>query len=130
MKFRSLEAEEDGVLLQFADDESEKITDELDNFINDELIDEEDVSFYSERNPLNIDDYPKFNGQVRNPLEAIFSDDESYFSKDEQPELYAPEKREEVTFDRFERFEKSVEKFKKTVFNFSEVENQLFNAVI
>ena len=59
----------------------------------------------------------------------FFSDDESYFGEDEQPELYAPEKRE-VTFDRFEGFEKSVENFKKTLFNFSEVENQLFNAVI
>ena len=35
-----------------------------------------------------------------------------------------------MTFDRFEGFEKSVENFKKTLFNFSEVENQLFNAVI
>ena len=33
MKFRSLEAEEDGVLLQFSDDESEKITNELDNLL-------------------------------------------------------------------------------------------------
>ena len=72
MEFLSLEAEEDGVLLQFSDDESEKITDELDNFINDEPRDKEEVSFYRERNSLNIDDYAKFNGQVRNLLEAIF----------------------------------------------------------
>ena len=73
MEFLSLEAEKDGVLLQFSDDESEKITDRLDNFINDEPIDKEDVSFYRERNPLDIDDYLKFNGQIRNPLEVIFS---------------------------------------------------------
>ena len=64
MEFLSLEAEEDGVLLQFSDDESEKITDELDNFINDEPRDKEDVSFYRERNSLNIGDYAKFNGQL------------------------------------------------------------------
>ena len=58
--------------MQFSDDESEKITDELDNFINCDPIDKEDVSFYRERNLLNINNYPKFNGQVRNPLEAIF----------------------------------------------------------
>ena len=91
MEFLSVEAEEEGVLLQFSEDESAKITDELDNFINGEPIDEEDVSSYRERNPLNTDDYPKFNGQVRNPLEPIFSDDESYFGEDEQPDLYAPE---------------------------------------
>ena len=56
MEFLSLEAEKDGVLLQFSDDESEKLTDRLDNFINDEPIDKEDVSFYRERNPLDIDD--------------------------------------------------------------------------
>ena len=80
MEFLSLEAEKDGVLLQFSDDESEKITDKLDNFINDEPIDKEDVSFYRERNPLDIDDYLKFNGQIRNPLEAIFSN-ESFMSQ-------------------------------------------------
>ena len=80
MEFLSLEAEKDGVLLQFSDDESEKITDRLDNFINDEPIDKEDVSFYRERNPLDIDDYLKFNGQIRNPLEAIFSN-ESFMSQ-------------------------------------------------
>ena len=68
--------------MQFSDDESEKITDELDNFINGDPIDKEDVSFYRERNLLNINNYPKFNGQVRNPLQAIFSDDESYFGED------------------------------------------------
>ena len=80
MEFLSLEAEKDGVLLQFSDDESEKITDRLDNFINDEPIDKEDVSFYRERNPLDIDDYLKFNGQIRKPLEVIFSN-ESFMSQ-------------------------------------------------
>ena len=80
MEFLSLEAEKDSVLLQFSDDESEKITDKLDNFINDEPIDKEDVSFYRERSPLDIDDYLKFNGQIRNPLEAIFSN-ESFMSQ-------------------------------------------------
>ena len=58
IEFLLLEAEKDGFLLQFSEDESEKITDELDNFINGDLIEKEDVSFYRERNPLN-------------PLEAI-----------------------------------------------------------
>ena len=68
--------------MQFSDDESEKITDELDNFNNGDPIDKEDVSFYRERNLLNNNNYPKFNGQVRNLLQAIFSDDESYFGED------------------------------------------------
>ena len=119
MEFLSLEAEEENDnFLHFSDDNFEKETDEPDDFINDKPIDEEDVRFYRERNPLDINDYPKFNGQVRNPIEAIYSDTEPYFGEDEQPELYAPEKRDEVTFDKFECFEKSVEKFKKILSNF------------
>lgn len=38
-------------MLKFADDDEEKITDELDNFIDDTLVFEEDVSFYREMDP-------------------------------------------------------------------------------
>lgn len=115
MEFLSSEAEDDCAILQFSDeDESKKTTDEVDDFIDDVPIEEESISFYRERNPFDVNDYPRFNGQVRNPLEAIYSDVESYFGDDEQPELFAPENRNEVTFDRFEGFEKSVETFKRT----------------
>ena len=130
MEFLSLEADkENGNFLMFSDNEEEKVTDELDNFIDDTPI-EEDVSFYWGKNPLDINDYPRFNGQVRNPSEAIYADDELNFGcEDEQLELYAIEKRDEVTFDKFEGFEKSIERFKKTLANF-EGENELFNSVI
>ena len=87
MEFLSLEAEVEGPLLQFSDDELEKITDEVDDFIGDDStkVDQESRSFYSERNPTNVQDYPRFNGQVRDPLEAVFSENESYFGEDEQP---------------------------------------------
>ena len=131
MEFLSSEAEDDCAILQFSDeDESKKTTDEVDDFIDDVPIEEESISFYRERNPLDVNDYPRFNGQVRNPLEAIYSDDGSYFGDDEQPELFAPENRNEVTFDRFEGFEKSVETFKRTLNNFPDSENYLFNSVI
>lgn len=131
MEYLSLEAEDDCAILQFSDeDESKKTTDELDDFIDDAPIEEESISFYRGRNLLDVNDYPRFNGQVRNPLEAINSDDESYFGDDEQPELFAPENRNEVTFDRFEGFEKSVETFKRTLNNFPDSENYLFNSVI
>ena len=38
-------------MLKFADDDEVKITDELDNFIDDTLVFEEDVSFYREMDP-------------------------------------------------------------------------------
>ena len=73
MEFLSLEAEVEGPLLQFSDDELEKITDEVDDFIDDDST------------KVDQQDYPRFNGQVRDRLEAVFSENESYFGEDEQP---------------------------------------------
>ena len=44
--------------------------------------------------------------------------------------FFAPENRNEVISDRFERFEKSVETFKRTLNNFPDSKNYLFNLVI
>ena len=46
-------------LLVFSDDEEEKITDELDDFSDNSKQPGEDVSFYKQLDPLNIDHYPK-----------------------------------------------------------------------
>lgn len=59
----------------------------------------------------NLEHYPKFCGQTRNPIEATYADVEDYFGEDEQPELYCPEDRDSVKFDRFDKFEQNVEKF-------------------
>ena len=101
------------------------------DFIDDNTQQKEKVSFYRERDPSNIKDYPKFHGQVRDPIEAIQEENIPFYGhEDQQPELYASEDREHVSFDKFEGFEKSVEKFKKTLRNFKDSENQLFDAVI
>lgn len=121
-EFLSTEAEDDCPMLEFADDDEEKITDELDNVIDDTLVFEEDVSFYREMDPSNVNNYPRFNEQTRNPLEAVYSDNESYFGEDQQPELFAPDNRKSITFDRLKGFEKSVEIFKSTLMNFEQVE--------
>ena len=71
-----------------------------------------DVSFYRERNPSNLNDYPIFHGQTGNPLETVLSDNESYFGEDEQPEIFAPENRKNIIFNRFEGFERNVNIFK------------------
>ena len=120
MEFISKEAEE-----------HEKITHEMDDFIDDNTQPQEGVSFYRQRDPSNIKDYPKFNGQIRDPIEAIHEDNIPFYGhEDQQPELYAPEDRGHVSFTKFKGFEKSIEKFKKTLKNFKDSENQLFDAVI
>ena len=107
-----------------------KLADELDDFIDDSPIEEEVVSYYRRTNPLDIRDYPRFHGQTRNPIDAVFSEGENYFGDDEQQELFAPGNREHVTFDRFDGFERAASIFRNNLVNFSKIENYLFNSVI
>ena len=112
-------------------EEEEKITDELDDFIDNRPQAKEDISFYRQLDPENINNYPKFNSTTRNPVGAIYEDDVPFYGhEDQQPELYFPEDRESISFDKFEGFEKHIVKFKKTLKNFEGSENQLFDAVI
>ena len=78
--------------LVFSDDEEEKITDGLNDFIDNSEQPGEDLSFYRQLDPLNIDHYPKFPNQTRNGLDAIFEDDTPYYEKEDmRPELYTLE---------------------------------------
>lgn len=70
MEYLSLEALEEGSQLVFSDEEHEKETDELDNFIGDRTA-EQNVSFYRRADPSNINAYLRFHGQTRNPIQAI-----------------------------------------------------------
>ena len=134
MEFPSTEAEDDCPLLQFSDEdedeESEKTTNKRDDFIDDSPIEEEVVSYYGGTSPLDIRDYPRFHGQTRNLIDAVFSDSENCIGDDEQPELFAPENREHVTFDRSEGFERAASIFRNTLVNFSNIKNYLFDSVI
>ena len=132
MEFLSVEAEDDCRLLQLSDEdeESEKTADEFDDFLDDCPIEEEFVSYYRGTNPLDIRDYPRFHGQTRNPIDAVFSANENYFGNDEQPELFAPENIESVHFNRFEWFERAAPIFRNTLVNFTNTENYLFISVI
>ena len=112
-------------------EEREKITYQLGDFVDVNTQPKEEVNFYRERDLNNVKDNPTFHGQIHDSIEAIQEENIPFYGhKDQQPELYAPEDREHVSFDKFEGFEKSVEKFKKTLRNFKDSENLLFDAVI
>ena len=55
MELISAEAEKDGPLVFSDDKEDEKIKGELDNFIDDSIQPHEDVSFYRQLDPNNIE---------------------------------------------------------------------------
>ena len=121
------EAEDDVPTLQFSDDKREEDKD-TSSFIDDSQMEEESISF--SKDLTNLNRYPKFKGQTRNLIDATYSDVESYFGEDEQSELYAPENRDTIEFDKFDKFEKSAENLKKTLLRFDEVENHLFFSVV
>ena len=61
----------------------------------------------------------------------MHKDDKPYFGEeDTQTELYAPENRDFVGFDKFAGFEKSVKKFRETLKNFDDSEQSFFDAII
>ena len=83
----------------------EKTFDELDDFIDDSDQPVDDVNFYRQSDLTNIELY--HTRETRNPLEAVYEEDESYFRKeDTQPELYAPKDRDLV-----KEIQKDLEKF-------------------
>ena len=54
----------------------------------------EDISFNRTFDPENIDQYNKFSNQIRDPREAVYEDDETFFdTEDTQPELFATQDR-------------------------------------
>ena len=90
------------------------INDEMNNFIDDSEQPREDVSFYREFDPDNLNHYHKFPNETIDPSIATYKNDELYFGEeDQQPELYMPENRDRVEFDKFSGFERSVKIFKK-----------------
>ena len=94
-------------------------TDQDENFIDDSKQPMEDVSFYRQFDPENIDHCytDTFTNKTRDPRVAAYEDNEKFFgTEDTQPELFTPENREDVEFDKFDSFEKSVKKLKKFFF--------------
>ena len=72
MNFILDEAKDYSQALQFSDEQ--EIENDAEDFINDEEISEEGVSFSRERNTSYLNNYYKFNNQTRDPRKAIFED--------------------------------------------------------
>ena len=89
----------------FSDDEDQIINDEMEDFIDDVNQQEDGISFYRQLDPENVEHYHKFSSRTKNPKEVVYEDDEPYYgSEDIQPELYNPEKRKFVDFNKFHGF--------------------------
>ena len=109
VNFEAEESSDNGDTIHFSDD-AETIDDN--NSINDSEEITDDISFYRNLDPHNADHYNKFPNQTHDPVSAVYGDDEMYFGEeDPQPELYAPEGIDNVKFDDFSGFEKSIKKF-------------------
>ena len=154
IQFEAIDESQQNETINFSDDGK---TDVDKNSIDDSEQPMEDVSFYRKFDPENIDHYntftnqtrdPKvavkfdpenidhidtseFTNQTRDPKVAVYKDDEMFFgTEDTQPELCDPEDRENVEFDKFDGFEKSVKKFKETLQNFKNSDSPFFDSII
>lgn len=111
--------------LNFSDDES---MDEG-NFIADSE-EESSINVYRKLDPHNLEHYNRFPNQTRNPISAVYEDDEMYFGEeDSQPELYIPKDRESVHFENFSGFEKSIKKFYNLLKNFGNIDHPFFDSI-
>ena len=63
------------------------------------------------------------------PSAAVSEDEEMFFgTEDTKPELYAPKNKENVEFDRFEGYQKSIKKFMDTLQNVENNDNPFFDS--
>ena len=128
IQFEAIDGSQQNETIDFSDDEK---TDQDENFIDDSEQPMEDVSFYRKLDSENIDHYNKFPNPTRDPSIAAYEDDEMFYgTEDTQPELFVPENRECVEFDKFEGFEKSVKKFKDTLQNLKNTGNPFFDSIV
>ena len=112
--------EEEKSALQVSDDEIEESNEES-AFIDDMPIEQESISSY--RDLSNLEHYPKFQNQTRNPIKVTYADTEDYFGEDNQTERYDTEEQDNVTYDFFKDFKKPAEKIRLTLLSFENVEN-------
>ena len=122
--------EDDEFKLVFSDDsegEFSKEEQEL-NFIDDnEGEEQEEASFY--RNVDN-NERVRFSNQTRNPDKVVNESEDEYYGEDDMPELFDPEKREDVEFHLFDNYSDKSQIFENSFLRFGDVDNQLFYAVL
>ena len=111
MEYIHFETEEIQCTDQVNISDNEKLS-ENNDFINDSEEIADNKSLYRKLDPYNLEHYIKFSNRTQDPVSALFEDDKIFFDEtDQQPELYMAQGVENVEFDNFSGFEKSVKKF-------------------
>ena len=116
------------VLSDDSDDEDFSEEEEELNFMDDDEGEvQQEASFYR---GADNSERVRFSNQTRNPEEVVDESEDEYYGEDDMPELYDPEKWEDVEFDLFDKhFDKS-QIFKKSLLRFENVDNQFFYTVL
>ena len=84
MEFIDHEATEDQTEsnpVVFSDDEEEITNDEMEDYIDDTNQPRDDVRFYRQLDPDNLEHYPKFPNQTRDPILTVYEEDELFLEK-------------------------------------------------
>ena len=123
--------EDEEFKLVFSDDSGDEEFSEEEkelNFIDDDEGEvQQEPSFYR---VVNNSKRVRFSNQTRNPEEVVDESEDEYYGEDDMPELYDPEKREDVEFDLFNKHFDNSQIFKKSLLRFENVNNQFFYAVL
>ena len=125
------EVEDDQFKLVFSDDDEEDLCETIEDRMFIEVSQQEEHesrNFYRDLN--NRENYVRFHNQTRNPVEVAEEPEEDYYGKDNIPEMYDPENKEEVNFDLFAMDADKAKCFKDSLVCFSDVENHFFYGVI
>ena len=127
MDFILNEAEVEGrdFKLVFSDDEEDMLTTSDNRLsIDDSSEQAEDRSFY--RDISNREHYPQFLNQTHDPVEAVKEPAQEFYGGEDMPEMYDPEKREDIDFNLFDTDHDRAMHFKNSLVCFSDVENHFF----
>ena len=121
--------EDDEFKLVFSDNSGEEFSEEQElNFIDDDEGEEqEDASFYRS---VDNNECVIFSNQTKNPDDVVKESEDEYYGEDDMPELFDPEKREDVEFHLFDNYSDKSQIFENSFLRFGDVDNQLFYAVL
>ena len=117
--------EDDKFKLVFSDNSGEEFSEEQElNFIDDDEGEEqEEASFYRS---VDNNECVIFSNQTKNPDNVVKESEDEYYGEDDMPELFDPEKREDVEFDSFDNYSDKSQIFKNSLLHFADVDNQFF----
>ena len=103
----------------------------MEDFIDDSEQSMEDTNFYRRLDLDNINNYYKFQNQIRYPILATYEDNVLFYgNENSQPEFFAPVDRCGAELDKFDGSDKLIKNLKENLNIFEETDNPFFDSIL